>query len=284
MRCGLPAHPGMVCPAAGGVHKAGVGTVGWARPPVMGEVVVDYRNAGDVEPPPFPLAWRLGWPIGRQQMVSAQQTARVLPGQQGQRVRVELPGGSMLRTGLGGSWARAVWRSGGLRGQAASAGVMVMTPPGLDFPQFPASVRPPCPGATRARSRSSRLGRSPAVHFCRTLFAVSSRLSQLAGRRPLLVAPLFFRPPEPGEQEADLGLHQPAGPGPRPRQPGRAPASMSARPSPGRPPLLFFATHGGHQTRGRPRGGAARRSRRVLIFFQAVAPSPSATVTSPSPP
>jgi hypothetical protein len=37
-----------------------------------------------------------------------------------------------VRTGLGGSWGEA-WRSGGLRGQAASAGVMVMTQPGLSF-------------------------------------------------------------------------------------------------------------------------------------------------------
>ena len=42
------------------------------------------------------------------------------------------PAGSVLRTGLGGSWG-GVWRSGGLRGQAASVGVMVMTQPGLSF-------------------------------------------------------------------------------------------------------------------------------------------------------
>ncbi len=42
------------------------------------------------------------------------------------------PAGSVLRTGLGGSWD-GVWRSGGLRGQAASVGVMVMTQPGLSF-------------------------------------------------------------------------------------------------------------------------------------------------------
>ena len=40
--------------------------------------------------------------------------------------------GSVLRTGLGGSWG-GVWRSGGPRGQAVSAGVMVMTLPGLSF-------------------------------------------------------------------------------------------------------------------------------------------------------
>jgi hypothetical protein len=44
------------------------------------------------------------------------------------------PAGSVLRTGLGGSCGGGgVWRSGGLRGQAASAGVMVMTEPGLSF-------------------------------------------------------------------------------------------------------------------------------------------------------
>ena len=52
----------------------------------------------------------------------------VVPG--GGRHGCELSG--VLRTGLGGSWGR-VWRSGGLRGQAVSAGVMVMTQPGLSF-------------------------------------------------------------------------------------------------------------------------------------------------------
>ena len=45
---------------------------------------------------------------------------------------ISCPAGSVLRTGLGGSWGGG-WRSGGLRGQAASAGVMVMTQPGLSF-------------------------------------------------------------------------------------------------------------------------------------------------------
>ena len=44
----------------------------------------------------------------------------------------ELSGGQRAGTGRGGSWG-GVWRPGGLRGQAASAGVMVMTQPGLSF-------------------------------------------------------------------------------------------------------------------------------------------------------
>ena len=44
----------------------------------------------------------------------------------------ELSGGQRVTDGLGGSWG-GVWRSGGLRGQAASVGVMVMTQPGLSF-------------------------------------------------------------------------------------------------------------------------------------------------------
>jgi hypothetical protein len=54
----------------------------------------------------------------------------VVPG--GGRHGYELSGGRRAGTGLGGSWG-GVWRSGGLRGQAASAGVMVMTQPGLSL-------------------------------------------------------------------------------------------------------------------------------------------------------
>jgi hypothetical protein len=46
----------------------------------------------------------------------------------------ELSGGQRAADGAGRLlWRGRVWRSGGLRGQAASAGVMVMTEPGLSF-------------------------------------------------------------------------------------------------------------------------------------------------------
>ena len=79
MKCGFPALAGLKRPLAGCVHEAGLVTVGWAWSAV-GEIAGGYRPAGDVQPPPFPLLGRLGWLIGREQVIPAERAEPVLPG------------------------------------------------------------------------------------------------------------------------------------------------------------------------------------------------------------
>src|SRR5262249_15063780 len=57
----FPALAGLLPALAGCVHQAGLVIVGWAGPPVVGEIAGGYRLAGDLQPPPFPLLRRLGW-------------------------------------------------------------------------------------------------------------------------------------------------------------------------------------------------------------------------------
>jgi hypothetical protein len=56
----------------------------------MGEIVGGYRPAGDGQPPPFPRQrglWRL---VGDEEVVTAERTAAVLPGEQAQVEGVHL--------------------------------------------------------------------------------------------------------------------------------------------------------------------------------------------------
>ena len=85
----LPDHVGEVRPVAGDVHEAVVDIAGWAGYPVVGEIVGDYRLAGDIAPPPFPVVRGLGWLVGGEQVVAAEWTAPGLPGEQAQVVVVQ---------------------------------------------------------------------------------------------------------------------------------------------------------------------------------------------------
>ena len=61
----------------------------WARSPVVDEVVRGYRLAGDLLPPSFPVVRGLRRLIGGEQMIPAERTARILPGEQAQGVIVQ---------------------------------------------------------------------------------------------------------------------------------------------------------------------------------------------------
>ena len=76
---------------AGGVHEAGRAMAGWAGSPVMDEVAGGYRLAGDLEPPSFPLPWGLRRLIGGEQVIPAERTVPILPGEQAERVAVRRP-------------------------------------------------------------------------------------------------------------------------------------------------------------------------------------------------
>jgi len=71
------------------VHEADVTIVRWARSPVVDEVVRGYRLKGDLLPPSFPVVRGLRRLIGGEQMVPAERTTRVLPGEQAQGVVVQ---------------------------------------------------------------------------------------------------------------------------------------------------------------------------------------------------
>src|SRR6266487_2248499 len=88
VRCGFPALAGLQGPLAGCVHEAGLVSAGRAGSPVVGEVAGGYRLAGDLQPPPFPLAGGLGRLVRRQEVVPAERAPRVLPGEQAQGVLV----------------------------------------------------------------------------------------------------------------------------------------------------------------------------------------------------
>jgi hypothetical protein len=55
----------------------------------MGEVVGRYRPAGELQPPSFPCLRGFGGLVGGQEMIPAQWAARVLPGEQAQRVPIQ---------------------------------------------------------------------------------------------------------------------------------------------------------------------------------------------------
>ena len=61
----------------------------WAGSPVVDEVVRGYRLAGDLLPPSFPVVRGLRRLIGGEQMIPAERTARILPGEQAQGVIVQ---------------------------------------------------------------------------------------------------------------------------------------------------------------------------------------------------
>ena len=79
-----PASAGAKPASAGGVHEAGWIIVRWAGSPVMDEVVRGYRLTGDTKPPSFPVVRGLRWLFGGEQVVPAERTARILPGEQAQ--------------------------------------------------------------------------------------------------------------------------------------------------------------------------------------------------------
>ncbi len=56
---------------------------------MVGEIAGGYRFPGDLQPPSFPLLGGLRRLIGGQEVFPAQRTARVLPGEQAQRVVVQ---------------------------------------------------------------------------------------------------------------------------------------------------------------------------------------------------
>src|SRR3954454_6766310 len=91
LQCCAPASASLVLALAGGVRKAGGFLARRTQSSVMDEVVSDYRLPGDLQPPPFPLAGRLRWLIGGEQLVPAEGAVAVLPGEQTQRVAI--PGG-----------------------------------------------------------------------------------------------------------------------------------------------------------------------------------------------
>ena len=74
---------------AGGVHEAGRAMADWAGSSVVDEVAGGYRLAGDLQPPAFPLLRGLRRLIGGEQVVPAERTTRVLPGEQAQGVVVQ---------------------------------------------------------------------------------------------------------------------------------------------------------------------------------------------------
>jgi hypothetical protein len=71
---------------AGGVHEAGRAAAGEARSSVMDKVAGGYCLAGDLKPPSFPLLRGLWWLIGGEQVIPAERTVPVLPGEQAERV------------------------------------------------------------------------------------------------------------------------------------------------------------------------------------------------------
>ena len=76
----FPALAGLQPALTGCVHEAGLVIVAGAGPPVVGEIAGGYRLAGDLQPPSLPLLGRLGWLVGRQQVIPADRAAPVLPG------------------------------------------------------------------------------------------------------------------------------------------------------------------------------------------------------------
>jgi hypothetical protein len=84
-----PAFAGLKAAVAGGVYQACSVPVRRVVSPVMGEVVGADRPSGGAQPPSFPVVRGLGWLIRAQQVVSAQGTAAVLPGEQAGVVAVE---------------------------------------------------------------------------------------------------------------------------------------------------------------------------------------------------
>jgi hypothetical protein len=73
---------------AGGVHKARSVPVRHAASPVMGEVVGGDCPLDHAQPPSLPSMGRLRGLISREQVVPAERTTTVLPGQQVQVVIV----------------------------------------------------------------------------------------------------------------------------------------------------------------------------------------------------
>ena len=84
-----PASAGAEPASAGGVHEAGLIIVRWAGSPVVDEVVRGYRLTGDLLPPVFPVVRGLRRLVGGEQVIPAQRTARILPGEQAQGVIVQ---------------------------------------------------------------------------------------------------------------------------------------------------------------------------------------------------
>jgi len=84
-----PASAGAEPASAGGVHEAALIIVRWAGSPVVDEVVRGYRLKGDLLPPSFPVVRGLRRLIGGEQVVPAERTTRVLPGEQAQGVVVQ---------------------------------------------------------------------------------------------------------------------------------------------------------------------------------------------------
>ena len=80
MKLRVPALACLASALAGCVHEAGLVIVAGAGSPVVGEVAGGYRLAGDVQPPPFPLLWGLGWLVGGEEVVPAERAEPVLPG------------------------------------------------------------------------------------------------------------------------------------------------------------------------------------------------------------
>src|SRR5208337_3759915 len=54
-----------------------------------GEIAGSYRLAGDLQPPLLPLLGELGWLVGGEQVIPAQRTAPVLPGEQAKGISVQ---------------------------------------------------------------------------------------------------------------------------------------------------------------------------------------------------
>src|ERR1019366_995106 len=75
---------------AGGVYQSGLVIVRLRTgSSVVNEVVRGDRLAGELQPPPFPLLGRLGRLFGEQEMVPAERTVPILPGEQAQRGAVQ---------------------------------------------------------------------------------------------------------------------------------------------------------------------------------------------------
>ena len=61
----------------------------WVGSPVVDEVVRGYRLTGDLLPPLFPVVRGLRRLSGANQVIPAERTARILPGEQAQGVIVQ---------------------------------------------------------------------------------------------------------------------------------------------------------------------------------------------------